>query len=43
MSVVVFEHHLIVVHDVINEGNDRSRLSAMSKKAKAAPDHPVGT
>jgi transposase len=29
-------HHLIVAHDVINEGNDRSQLSAMSKKAKAA-------
>ena len=28
--------HLIVAHDVINEGNDRSQLSAMSKKAKAA-------
>ena len=29
-------HHLIVAHEVINEGNDRSQLSAMSKKAKAA-------
>jgi transposase len=29
-------HHLIVAHDVINEGNDRSQLAAMSKKAKAA-------
>ena len=29
-------HHLIVAHDVINEGNDRSQLSPMSKKAKAA-------
>jgi transposase len=29
-------HHLIVAHDVINEGNDRAQLSPMSKKAKAA-------
>ena len=29
-------HHLIVAHDVINESHDRSQLSPMSKKAKAA-------
>jgi transposase len=29
-------HHLIVTHEVINEGHDRAQLSAMSKKAKAA-------
>jgi len=29
-------HHLIVAHEVINEGNDRSQLAAMSNKAKAA-------
>ena len=29
-------HHLIVAHDVINQGHDRTQLSAMSKKAKAA-------
>jgi transposase len=29
-------HHLIVAHDVINEGHDRAQLAAMSKKAKAA-------
>ncbi len=29
-------YHLIVAHDVINEGNDRSQLSAMSNKAKEA-------
>jgi transposase len=29
-------HHLIVAHDVINEGHDRAQLSPMSKKAKAA-------
>ena len=30
------EHHLIVTHEVINEGTDRSQLSPMSRKAKAA-------
>jgi hypothetical protein len=30
------EHHLIVVHDVINVGNDRSQLARMAKEAKAA-------
>jgi transposase len=29
------EHHLIVVHDVINVGNDRSQLANMAKQAKA--------
>ena len=29
-------HHLIVAHDVINVGNDRSQLSPMSNKAKVA-------
>ena len=29
-------HHLIVAHEVINEGHDRAQLSAMSKQAKAA-------
>ena len=29
-------HHLIAAHDVINQGNDRAQLSAMSNKAKAA-------
>jgi len=29
-------HHLIVAHEVTNEGNDRAQLAAMSKKAKAA-------
>ena len=38
-TAVETTHHLIVAHDVINEGNDRSQLSPMSKKAKAA----VGT
>ena len=30
------QHHLIVAHEVINEGNDRSQLSPMSEQAKAA-------
>lgn len=34
-TAVETTHHLIVAHDVINEGNDRSQLSPMSKKAKA--------
>src|SRR5512144_1913256 len=29
-------HHLIVVHDVINVGNDRSQLARMAKETKAA-------
>ncbi len=29
-------HHLIVAHEVINVGNDRSQLSAMAEKTKAA-------
>ena len=28
-------HHLIVTHEVINEGSDRSQLSAVAKAAKA--------
>jgi len=28
-------HHLIIAHDVVNEGHDRGQLAAMSKKAKA--------
>ena len=30
------KHHLIVTHDVINVGNDRSQLSRMAKQTKAA-------
>ena len=33
---VEIDHHLIVAHDVTNVGNDRSQLSPMSKKTKAA-------
>jgi len=29
-------NHLIVAHDVVNEGHDRGQLAAMSKKAKEA-------
>jgi transposase len=35
-AAVETTHHLILAHDVTNEGNDRSQLSPMSKKAKAA-------
>jgi transposase len=30
------EHHLIVAHEVINDGCDRAQLSSMGKEAKAA-------
>ena len=33
---VDIKNHLIVTHEVINEGNDRSQLAPMSKKTKAA-------
>jgi transposase len=32
------EHHLIVAHEVINEGLDRAQLAAMGKEAKAVLD-----
>jgi transposase len=32
------EHHLIVTHEVTNDGTDRSQLSAMAKQAKATLD-----
>ncbi len=35
-TAVDTEHHLIVVHDVVNEGHDHSQLSPMSKQAKMA-------
>jgi transposase len=34
-AAVETTHHLIVAHEVTNEGHDRSQLSPMSKKAKA--------
>lgn len=34
-AVVDCEHHLIVTHDVINVGNDRTQLSPMARQAKA--------
>ena len=34
-AVVDTEHHLIVAHDVINVGNDRSQLARMAKQAQA--------
>ena len=35
-AAVDTEHHLIVTHEVTNEGNDRSQLSPMAKQTKAA-------
>jgi hypothetical protein len=35
-TAVSVKHHLIVAHEVSNEGTDRSQLSPMSEKAKAA-------
>ena len=35
-TAVDTEHHLIVEHEVINEGVDRSQLSNMAKKARSA-------
>jgi len=34
-TAVDTEHHLIVTHEVINEGNDRAQLSPMAKQTKA--------
>lgn len=35
-TAVDTKHHLIVEHEVINEGVDRSQLSNMAKKARSA-------
>ena len=35
-AAVNTEYHLIVTHEVVNEGNDRSQLSPMAQRTKAA-------
>jgi transposase len=37
-TAVEAEHHLIVAHEVTNEGSDRSQLSPMAKQAREAMD-----
>lgn len=35
-TAVDSQHHLIIAHEVINQGHDRSQLANMSKQAKSA-------
>jgi len=35
-AVVDAEHHLIIAHEVVNEGHDRTQLAPMSRQAKDA-------
>lgn len=35
-EVVDAEHHLIIAHEVVNEGHDRTQLASMSRQAKDA-------
>jgi transposase len=37
-SAVDVKHHLIVAHEVINVGHDRTQLASMAKQARAAVD-----